>query len=228
MTALERLFDNEEPKKNAGVTPATTGTTPSKTDTTKGKKLCLECGKEVWNIHTKEGLCKECRASKQAPVEPPTPAPKPAPTPATPKQTPTPAKTKSDGRVEGLKSDKWHNDPASFNQTSFLKKQTGLKTWDLEKAISKLTASDMISVIKEDSANIPRVSEILVMEYGCEKYIRPNGKVKKNGTAKNVEAVQEAQDDDQVDMAAIMEEIKKLKASNKALKAANTRMSKAS
>jgi hypothetical protein len=212
MTVLEKLFNNDEPKKNGSVTPTSTGTTE------KGKKVCVTCGSEVWAIHTKDGVCNDCRKSKKGNIEPP----KQNTPPATPEKTPTPVETKSEGRIEGLESDKWHNDPASFNQTSFLKKHTGLKTWGLEADLSKLQASELISVIREDSANIPRVSEILIEKFGCEKYVRPNGKVK------NEEAVQEAQEDDQANMAAILAEIQTLKASNRALKAANTRMSKAS
>lgn len=227
MTALERLFNSDEPKKNADVTSESKGT-PVPAPTEKGKKVCTACEEEVWAIHTRDGVCKDCRTSKKAPVEPPTQETSESTpeTPTTPEEA-TKTETKSAGQLEGLKSDKWHDDPATFNQTSFLKKHTGLKTWDLQDkhgdlvSISKLQASEMISAIREDTANIPRVSEILVTKFGCEKYVRPNGKVKK-------EADQEVVDADTVDLAAILAEVEKLKASNRALKAANTRMSKAS
>jgi hypothetical protein len=86
---------------------------------------------------------------------------------------------KSEARQKGLTSKKWHGDPATFNQTSFLKKHTGMKTWDLDNPISKLQASEMIKAIKDDDANIPRVTEILSEQFGCVPYVRPKAQAKK-------------------------------------------------
>ena len=73
---------------------------------------------------------------------------------------------KSKVAKRGIESTHWHNDPATFGQTSRLRKMTGLKTWDLPVAITKKQASDLIG--KNDAAYAKK----WLMEFGCIPYVR--------------------------------------------------------
>jgi hypothetical protein len=184
MTALEKLFASTPPKKNGGVGSIGAASKPAQNKKSDGNKMvCSECGKSVWPFQQKDGVCNDCRPNPKK-AKKANPAPKQQATPkketskmSKPKVKVAP-KPKSEGRKAGLSSDRWHDEPATFAQTSFLKKYTGLKTWDLEKPLTKLQASELISAIKDSEANIPRVAEILE-QLGCEPYVRPGSNVRK-------------------------------------------------
>jgi hypothetical protein len=196
MTALERLFNGEPPKKNAGSTPTNPQPKKHRIDaepqspkikpalpSDDGKVTCSECGDSVWKFQQNNGVCKPCQKKSKGSA---TPKPKAQPK-ATPKKeakaVKQPKTTKSENRKKGLKSDHWHNKPATFPQTSRLKKETGLKTWDLETPLTRLQASHMISEIEENGAEgVETVTGLLVEHFGCEPYVRPSQKVKSQAT----------------------------------------------
>ena len=153
-TALEALFGNDAPKKgNKPFVPARETSQKAKATAT-----------------PKADKPKKAKA---------------APTPA--KETKKVAKTakatastkKSDGREKGLTSDKWHGDEATFAQTSFLRKATGLKTWDLDNPLTKGVASTLIQCLKDETATVEEVSDSLIEKFGCEPYVRASKKAKK-------------------------------------------------
>ena len=125
--ALDKLFNSEEPKKDtkkAKASPPKSMKRPAP-----DKKACSVCKEEHWPFHMKDGICKECQeAMTPEPVKP-----KAKPKPQAPPKAKTPKPDKSEGRKRGLESEAWHDKEATYNQTSFLKKSTGLKTWDLER-----------------------------------------------------------------------------------------------
>lgn len=192
--ALDALFNSEEPNKERSAERKAEvkaerkaiKTTTAKADPPKNgkrpapdKKACSVCKEEHWPFHMKDGICKECQeAMRPEPVKTksePKP-PKAKPKTKTPKAEPKP--DKSEGRKRGLDSDAWHEKEATYNQTSFLKKSTGLKTWDLEKNLTRIEASTMISAIKEGNGGADKVYGILVKTFGCVKYVRPGSKAK--------------------------------------------------
>lgn len=179
--ALDALFGSQEPSKGTKKPDTPKADSPKATKRpAPDKKACSVCEEEHWPFHMKDGICKECQEAM-------TPEPvKPKAEPKPPKSTPAKAKTpkaepkpdKSEGRKRGLESAAWHEKEATYNQTSFLKKSTGLKTWDLEKNLTRIEASTMISAIKEGNGGADKVYGILVKTFGCMKYVRPGSKAK--------------------------------------------------
>jgi len=199
--ALDKLFSSEEPKKGTKTKkaatvepkpepePATQAAPPKTGKKAPNKKVCSVCGAEDWPFNMRDGMCKDCKAdslkgSTPAKAEPKAePKTKKAKKAKKAKKEPNaaPAKAqpeKSDNQKRGLKSEQWHDKEATFNQTSFLKKATGLKTWDLETPLTRLEASAMISDIKDGNGGVEDAKAILIKEFGCVKYVRPDTKKK--------------------------------------------------
>ena len=181
--ALEALFSSEEPKKErkaerraevAAEKKAIETPKPPKAVSNKRKKACTVCKEEVWAMHTKDGICKECQEAM-------TPEPTKAAKVRTPAKASPPKKAtkpKTESRKRGLESDTWHSKEATYNQTSFLKKSTGLQTWSnenftLKRLMTRLEASVMITEIKKGNGGVKDVTKILKEEFGCVKYVRP-------------------------------------------------------
>ena len=223
-SALSALFDAQEPKKGKAkvqAQPKAPKAQPveKKEASTANKVICSECGSEVWPFHTKDGVCNDCAPKAKA-------QPKAQPEPkAEPQAKPTPAKgngkmkkaqkNTSENRQAGLESDHWHDKEATFKQTSRLRKETGLKTWDLETSLTRFEASAMISEIEKGNGGVDDVTKILVEKFGCEVYVRP-------GKAQGRPVPAESQNVDR-DTAA---ELVALKRQIRGLKSANTRLKK--
>jgi len=189
--ALDKLFSSEEPKKGTKTKKADTtvkdqpvvATTPPKNGKkAPNKKVCSVCGAEDWPFNMRDGMCKDCKKDSLAGTPPQVAEPKTKKAKKEPKAPPAKAQPeKSDNQKKGLKSEQWHDKEATFNQTSFLKKATGLKTWDLETPLTRLEASAMISDIKDGNGGVDDAKAILIKEFGCVKYVRPDTK-KKTGS----------------------------------------------
>lgn len=196
-SALDALFGNQEPrkgtktKKSAEVEavelPAPKAANGKKA---RNKKVCSVCGAEDWPFNMRDGMCKDCKQdsiSATTPVEPAKVEPKPpkAAKPAATKK-PTKVKTttdKTEGRKRGLESTQWHEKEATFKQTSFLKKQTGLQTWSnadftLKRPMTRQEASAMISEIHNGNGGVKDVTKILKETFGCIPYVRPGKQAK--------------------------------------------------
>jgi len=184
--ALEALFSSEEPKKErkaerkaevAAEKKAIKTTSPAKKPKKAAPmKTCTVCEEEVYAIHTKDGICKDCRMLAKNSVASPVSKPKAQKPKVTPPKKTT--KPKTEGRKRGLESDEWHEKEATYNQTSFLKKSTGLQTWSnenftLKRLMTRLEASVMITEIKKGNGGVKDVTKILKEEFGCVKYVRP-------------------------------------------------------
>ncbi len=129
----------------------------------------------------------------------------------------------------------WYNDPASYNQTTRLKNETGkvigqpnLKTWGI--GLTKFEASELISMCADGEAEMAR--EALIDQHDAEIWEgKPKTKVASKPKAKPAKKAKTAPVDPEAVEPDPPEEdyesiIAKLKLKNRGLKAANTRMKK--
>jgi len=209
-SALSALFDAEEPKKGKAKVQAQQKAPKAQQSGTPNKILCSECGSEVWPFHTKDGVCNDCAPKAKSKAEPQA---KPTPAKGNGKMKKA-QKNTSENRQAGLESDHWHDKEATFKQTSRLRKETGLKTWDLETSLTRFEASAMISEIEKGNGGVDDVTKILVEKFGCEVYVRP-GKAQ----ARPVPAQSGNVDrDTAAELVALKRQIRGLKSANTRLK----------
>ena len=226
----ERVAKHEEPQPQPTVSKKAGGSKKG------SKKECIKCHSLVWAMHTKDGLCKDCRSTEPVASKPKVAEPtevKPERSEETTKGATAMRNPKKLRASKNITTTHWHEDPASYNQTTRLKNETGkvidepnLKTWGI--GLTKFEASELISMCADGDAEMAR--EALIDQHGAEIWEgKPKTKAANTKAAKKskksqktkVTPVEPVADPPEEDYESIIAELKK---KNRGLKAANTRM----